>query len=75
MTTDETDLVYDPFGGANTTGRMSLLLNRQYLGTELSTHYHRVGCKVLENTKKEINQSDFDFLMNEVFDEKLETAA
>jgi DNA modification methylase len=75
MTTDETDLVYDPFGGANTTGRISLLLNRQYLGTELSTHYHRVGCKVLENTKKEINQSDFDFLMNEVFDEKLETAA
>ena len=75
MTTDETDLVYDPFGGANTTGRISLLLNRQYLGTELSTHYHRVGCKVLENTKEEINQSDFDILMNEVFDEELETAA
>ena len=75
MTTDETDLVYDPFGGANTTGRISLLLNRQYLGTELSTHYHRVGCKVLENTKKEINQNDFDILMNEVFDEELETAA
>jgi DNA modification methylase len=75
MTTDETDLVYDPFGGANTTGRISLLLNRQYLGTELSTHYHRVGCKVLENTLKEINQNDFDILMNEVFDEELETAA
>ena len=62
MTTDETDLVYDPFGGANTTGRISLLLNRQYLGTDLSTHYHRVGCKVLENTIKEINHQDFELI-------------
>ena len=75
MTTDETDLVYDPFGGANTTGRISLLLNRQYLGTELSTHYNRVGCKVLKNTLKEINQSDFDMIMNEICTAELETAA
>jgi len=75
MTTDENDLVYDPFAGGNTVGRIALLLNRNYLGTELSTHYHRVGCKVLENTLKEINQNDFDILMNEVFDEELETAA
>ena len=65
MTTDETDLVYDPFGGANTTGRISLLLNRQYLGTELSTHYHRVGCKVLENTIEEINQNDLEIINSE----------
>jgi DNA modification methylase len=75
MTTDEGDLVYDPFAGGNTTGRISMLLNRQYLGTELSTHYHRVGCKVLENTMKEINQSDFDMLMNEICTAELETAA
>lgn len=62
MTTDETDWVYDPFGGANTTGRISLLLNRQYLGTELSSHYHRVGCKVLENTIKEINHQNFELI-------------
>ena len=65
MTTDEADLVYDPFGGANTTGRISLLLNRQYLGTELSTHYHRVGCKVLENTIEEINQNDLEIINSE----------
>ena len=65
MTTDETDLVYDPFGGANTTGRISLLLNRQYLGAELSTHYHRVGCKVLENTIEEINQNDLEIINSE----------
>jgi len=65
MTTDETDWVYDPFGGANTTGRISLLLNRQYLGTELSTHYHRVGCKVLENSIKQINHQDFEVINSE----------
>ena len=65
MTTDETDLVYDPFGGANTTGRISLLLNRQYLGTELSTHYHRMGCKVLENSIKEFNNQDLEIINSE----------
>jgi hypothetical protein len=34
-----------------------------------------VGCKVLENTLDEINQSDFETLMNEVFGQELETAA
>ena len=70
MTTDETDWVYDPFGGANTTGRISLLLNRQYLGTELSTHYHRVGCKVLENSVKEINHQDLEFIHSEFTEPK-----
>lgn len=75
MTTDEGDLVYDPFGGGNTVGRIALLLNRNYLSTELSNHYHKVGCKVIENTFDEINQSDFETLMSEVFGQELETAA
>jgi DNA modification methylase len=75
MTTDEKDLVYDPFGGANTTGRISLLLNRQYLGTELSTHYHRVGCKVLENTIKEINYQDLEVINSEYKEVEELTAA
>ena len=65
MTTDENDLVYDPFAGGNTVGRIALLLNRNYLGTELSTHYHRVGCKVLENTIEEINQNDLEIINSE----------
>jgi DNA modification methylase len=62
MTTDEGDLVYDPFGGGNTVGRIALLLNRNYLSTELSTHYHKVGCKVLENTIDEINRVDYQVI-------------
>lgn len=75
MTTDEGDLVFDPFGGGNTTGRIALLLNRNYLSTELSNHYHKVGCKVLENTLEEVNQDDFNALKAEVLGQELETAA
>jgi DNA modification methylase len=75
MTTDEGDLVYDPFAGGNTVGRIALLLNRNYLSTELSSHYHKIGCKVLENTLEEINQDDFNSLLDKVFDRQLETAA
>ena len=75
MTTDEGDLVFDPFGGGNTTGRIALLLNRNYLSTELSHHYHKVGCKVIENTLEEVNQDDFNALIAEVLGQELETAA
>ena len=75
MTTDEGDLVYDPFAGGNTVGRITLLLNRNYLSTELSSHYHKIGCKVLENTLEEINQDDFNSLMDKVFDRQLENVA
>ena len=75
MTTDENDLVYDPFAGGNTVGRIALLLNRNYLSTELSSHYHKIGCKVLENTLEEINQDDFNSLLDKVFDRQLDYAA
>lgn len=75
MTTDEYDLVYDPFAGGNTVGRIALLLNRNYLSTELSSHYHKIGCKVLENTLEEINQDDFNSLLDKVFDRQLDYAA
>ena len=65
MTTDENDLVYDPFAGGNTVGRISLLLNRNYLSTELSFHYHKIGCKVLENTIEEINTDDYQVISRE----------
>lgn len=65
MTTDEGDLVYDPFAGGNTVGRIALLLNRNYLSTELSSHYHKIGCKVLENTIDEINTDDYQVISQE----------
>ncbi len=58
MTTDENDIVYDPFAGTNVVGRMSMLLNRVAVSTELSSHYHKIGCRVMENTLEEINLDD-----------------
>lgn len=58
MTTDERDFVYDPFSGTNVVGRMSILLNRVAVSTELSSHYHKIGCRVIENTLEEINMDD-----------------
>lgn len=37
--TDESDLVFDPFGGSNTTGFVSESLNRRWLITEPSAEY------------------------------------
>jgi hypothetical protein len=50
--------VYDPFAGTNVVGRISMLLNRVALATELSSHYHKIGCRVIENTLEEINLDD-----------------
>jgi DNA modification methylase len=60
MTTDEFDLVYDPFSGTNVVGRSSILLNRVALSTELSRKYFTIGCGVLENAVKDFNREDFD---------------
>jgi len=33
------DLVFDPFSGSGTTGRVAIRHNRQFIGTELNFHY------------------------------------
>lgn len=47
---NEGDLVYDPFMGSGTTSKMSILLNRGYVGSELSEEY----CKIEEERIKEL---------------------
>lgn len=41
---NENDIVYDPFMGSGTTAKMSRLLNRRWIGVELSNEY----CKLIE---------------------------
>ena len=48
------DLVYDPFMGSGTTAKMALLLDRKYLGSEISKKYCWVAAKRL---KPYINQT------------------
>lgn len=55
--TNENDLVYDPFMGSGTTAKMSILNNRNWIGSEISSEYcdiikERVK-KALEEKRKE----------------------
>jgi len=46
--TNENDLVYDPFMGSGTTAKMSILNNRNWVGSEISSEY----CEVIEERVK-----------------------
>jgi len=50
--TNKGDLVYDPFMGSGTTAKASLELNRQYIGSEISTEYVELINKRLTNLLK-----------------------
>jgi DNA modification methylase len=67
MTTKEGDLVYDPFSGSNVIGRMSQLLNRRTLSTEVSKDYFNIGCRMLKESVQEFNRSDLDVINNRVY--------
>jgi site-specific DNA-methyltransferase (adenine-specific) len=45
---NEGDLVYDPFMGSGTTAKMSILNNRNWVGSEISSEY----CKIIEERVK-----------------------
>lgn len=60
MTTDEGDTVTDCFAGSNVVGRMSILTNRKFLSAELSNHYYKIGCKMLEKAVQDFNRKDLD---------------
>ena len=46
--TDENELVYDPFMGSGTTAKMSHILNRKWIGSEISTEYIEIAEKRLK---------------------------
>jgi site-specific DNA-methyltransferase (adenine-specific) len=46
--TDENDIVYDPFMGSGTTAKIAHLLNRRWIGSEISEEYVRIAEKRLQ---------------------------
>jgi DNA modification methylase len=42
---NEGDIVYDPFMGSGTTGKMAVLLKRKYIGSEISEEYAEKAAK------------------------------
>lgn len=54
-TTKKGDLVLDPFAGVGTTGAAAALLDRRFLGAELSRKYHKIAVRrVTQALKDEI---------------------
>ncbi len=49
---NEGDLVYDPFMGSGTTAKMSILNNRNWVGSEISSEY----CKIIEERVKKARE-------------------
>jgi len=50
--TNENDLVYDPFMGSGTTAKIAHLLNRKWIGSEISTEYVDIANERLLEYKK-----------------------
>lgn len=48
---NEGDLVYDPFMGSGTTGKMALKLKRDYIGSEISEEYTKLANKRIDLVK------------------------
>ena len=62
----ENDLVYDPFMGSGTTAKMSILNNRNWIGSEISSEY----CNIIEERVKktlEEKRKEKDLIANSLF--------
>lgn len=51
--TKENDLILDPFNGSGTTGVISYLLNRKYIGIDLEKEFLDITIKRIEDIKNE----------------------
>lgn len=46
---NEGDVVFDPFMGSGTTGKMAVLNNRNFIGTEIDEEYMKIASERIEN--------------------------
>jgi DNA modification methylase len=67
MCTDESDVVFDPFSGASTVGRMAALLNRKALTTEISKLYYSIGLEYLKSGVDQFDRDGLDAIQNRFY--------
>jgi site-specific DNA-methyltransferase (adenine-specific)/modification methylase len=48
--TKEDDVIYDPFLGTGTTAIVSKLMNRKYIGSEISKEYYKISMDMLKSS-------------------------
>ena len=74
--TNPGDIVFDPFMGAGTTGKMALLLDRYYIGTDISEKYCEIARKRCDIYSRqydmfsEIQKTNNNETNMEIFDDK-----
>jgi|YNPMSStandDraft_1061717.scaffolds.fasta_scaffold05932_2 site-specific DNA-methyltransferase (adenine-specific) len=68
MTTDENDIILDPFSGTGTTAISAKRLGRRYIGFELDKKYVEISQQKLERTASnfKIGESWVSFYLNEI---------
>jgi site-specific DNA-methyltransferase (adenine-specific) len=59
LTTNENDLILDPFMGSGTTGVASLELNRKFIGVEIDEEYFNIAKNRIEQKEKELSSNLF----------------
>ena len=65
MLSNEGSTVCDPFGGSQISGKISRLLNRRYISSELSKEYYKIGCERLQIADNNFNREELD-LVNQI---------
>ncbi len=56
---NENDIIFDPFLGSGTTGKMAVLNNRNFIGIEKEENYFNIAKKRIEEAEKSINEKLF----------------
>lgn len=56
--TDEGDLVFDPMCGSGTTCKMAKVLNRHYIGSDISKKYIKIAEERIKLAKSELTKKD-----------------
>ena len=62
--TNEGDLVFDPMMGSGTTGKMAMLLNRDFIGIEISKQYFQLVKKRIERNKSLFFAGKIKYVIN-----------
>ena len=60
ISTDENDIVLEPFVGGGSTILAAVNSNRQYLGFELSEDYYNTATKNIKERKKKLKKNKED---------------
>jgi DNA modification methylase len=57
MSTDENDVVFDPFMGSGTTGKVANQFNRNFIGIEKEAHYFEIAQKRIAKAESSLFKS------------------